>query len=278
MSTWILLRGLTRESGHWGAFAGLLQQRHPDARVVALDLPGNGSFNRQVSPTRIEAMTQWCRDHLRSEGLEPPYRLLAMSMGAMIAVDWAARAPRELAGCVLINTSLRPFSPWYRRLRPINYPVLLAIALMPDPVGHERAILWLTSRNPAAAADVLEDWTQLRRTRPVSASNALRQLLAAARYRAPPMPPPVPLLVLTSRGDQLVDSRCSQELARCWRADIVAHPTAGHDLTLDDATWVADQIDRWLLARALGIGPGIAPALTPADERQTCPQPGPPLR
>ncbi len=75
------MRGLTRESGHWGAFAGLLQQRHPDARLVALDLPGNGSFNGQVSPTRIEAMTQWCRDHLRSEGLEPPCRLLAMSMG-----------------------------------------------------------------------------------------------------------------------------------------------------------------------------------------------------
>ncbi len=123
----------------------------------------------------------------------------------MIAVDWATRAPRKLAGGVLINTSLRPFSPWYQRLRPINYPVLLALALTPDPVGHERAILWLTSRNPAAAADVLADWTRLRRTRPVSASNARRQQLAAARYRAPPMPPPVPLLVLTSRCDQLVD-------------------------------------------------------------------------
>jgi pimeloyl-ACP methyl ester carboxylesterase len=279
MSPWVLLRGLTRESGHWGAFGRLLQHRYPDARIVALDLPGNGSFNDQASPTRIEAMTPWCRDQLHSQGLEPPYRLLAMSMGAMVAVDWAARLPQELAACVLINTSLRPFSPWYRRLRPVNYAALLALALTPDiGGGHERTILRLTSRNPAAAAAVLDDWTRLRRMRPVSASNALRQLLAAARYRAPLTPPEVPLLVLASRGDRLVDSRCSQELARRWRADIAVHPTAGHDLTLDDAAWVADQIGRWLPARPLSAGPDTAPALTDANKRQTCPQACPPWR
>ena len=279
MNTWVLLRGLTRESGHWGAFAGLLQQRHPDARIVALDLPGNGSLNDRVSPTRIEAMTPWCRDHLRAQGFEPPYRLLAMSMGAMVAVDWAARVPQELGACVLINTSLRPFSPWYRRLRPVNYAALLALALTPDlGDAHERTILRLTSRRSNAAAAVLDAWTRLRRARPVSAANALRQLLAAARYRAPATPPAVPLLVLTSRGDRLVDSRCSQELARRWRADIAVHPSAGHDLTLDDPAWVAEQIDRWLTARPVSTGPHAAPALTPTGEPQTCPQPCPPLR
>ena len=248
--TWILLRGLARESGHWGGFAALLQRRHPDARIVALDLPGNGSLNDQPSPGRIEAMTQWCRERLRAQELGPPYRLLALSMGAMVAVDWAVRAPRELGACVLINTSLRPFSPWHRRLRPANYAALFALALTPRPaIAHERTILRLTSRNPAAAADVLGDWSALRRTRPVSATNALRQLLAAARYRAPVSPPAVPLLVLASRRDRLVDWRCSQELARRWRAEIAVHPTAGHDLTLDDPAWVADQIERWLPVR-----------------------------
>jgi len=254
-SAWILLRGLTRESGHWGAFAGLLRQRHPEAHLVALDLPGNGAFNGQASPTRIEAMTTRCRDQLRAQGVEPPYRLLAMSMGAMVAVDWAARAPRELGGCVLINTSLRPISPWYWRLRPVNYAALLSLALTPN-LGdrHERTILRLTSHDPAAAAGVLVDWTRLRRTRPVSPANALRQLLAAARYRAPVTPPAVPLLVLTSRGDRLVDSRCSLELAQRWGTDIAVHPSAGHDLTLDDATWVVDRIDQWLAARRLSTG------------------------
>ena len=268
MTTWILLRGLTRESGHWGAFAALLQHRHPESRIVTLDLPGNGAFNRQASPARIGVMTQWCRDHLRSQGMAPPYRLLAMSMGAMIAVDWAACAPQEILGCVLVNTSLRPVSAWYRRLRPANYAALLALVLTPDfGGGHERTILRLTSRNTVATAAVLGDWTRLRRARPVSTANALRQLLAAARYRAPATAPAVPLLLLTSRRDRLVDSRCSQQLAQRWRTDIEIHETAGHDLTLDDAPWVADQIDRWLLACALGTGPGTAPAFAPADKR-----------
>jgi pimeloyl-ACP methyl ester carboxylesterase len=249
MTTWVLLRGLTRESGHWGAFTELLRHRHPEARVVALDLPGNGGLNDRPSPSRIEAFTQSCRDQLRSQGLAPPYRLLAISMGAMVAVDWATRAPQEIDGCVLINTSLRPFSPWYQRLRAANYASLLALALLPGrAIAHERTILRLTSRD-AAATGVLDHWVQLRRARPVSAANALRQLAAAARYRANVTPPAVPLLVLASRGDRLVDPRCSQELARRWRADIAIHPSAGHDLTLDDAAWAVDQIERWWLAR-----------------------------
>lgn len=246
MMTWILLRGLTRESGHWAGFAELLRQRLPESRIVALDLPGNGSFHAEASPTRIETMTLWCRERLRAEGIAPPYGVVAMSMGAMVAVDWAARAPAELSGCVLINTSLRPLSPWYRRLRPANYAALLGIALMPNRgEAHERAILRLTSRNPAAAAAVLNDWTRLRRTRPVSTANALRQLLAAARYRASATPPAVAMLVLSSRRDQLVDWRCSQALAHGWRTDIAVHQTAGHDLALDDGPWTADQIGSW---------------------------------
>lgn len=261
MTTWILLRGLARESGHWGAFAALLQHRHPESRIVPLDLPGNGAFHHAPSPTRIEAMTRWCRDHLRSQGIAPPYRLLALSMGAMVAVDWAASAPQEVLGCVLINTSLRPVSAWHRRLRPPNYPALLALALTPDSGGgRERTILRLTSRSPVAAAAVLDDWMRLRKARPVSTVNALRQLLAAARYRAPTSAPAAPLLLLTSLCDGLVDWRCSQALARRWQTDIAIHDTAGHDLTLDDAPWVADQVERWLAARRASTGPGLTPA------------------
>ena len=35
-----------------------------------------------------------------------------MSLGAMVAVAWANAHPQELARCVLINASLRPFSPF----------------------------------------------------------------------------------------------------------------------------------------------------------------------
>ena len=72
-----------------------------------------------------------------------------MSLGGMVAVDWARRHPDELAACVLVNTSLRPFSPWYRRLRPANYPALLGF-LRPwlSDRQREQTILRITSRHP----------------------------------------------------------------------------------------------------------------------------------
>jgi pimeloyl-ACP methyl ester carboxylesterase len=245
--SWVLLRGLTRESGHWGRFPTLLAERLGGAQVVALDLPGNGALNQLASPTRIEAITPHCQAQLRALGVAPPYHMLAMSMGAMVALDWARREPQAIAGCVLINTSLRPFDPWFRRLRPANCAALLRLALAHgEAIDKEREVLRLTSRHPDAGAAVLQHWAEMRQSRPVSLRNALRQLCAAARFRSVHEAPHARLLVLASLQDALVDVRCSVGLAERWRADIALHPDAGHDLPLDDAEWVADQAARWL--------------------------------
>lgn len=246
VSTWILLRGLTRESRHWGSFRETLRAECPAAEVYAIDLPGNGSLNRQESPVRVEEMAEDCRRQLRELGLAPPYFVLAMSLGAMVAVAWATRYPDEIGGCVLINTSLRPFSPFHHRLRPRSYLSLIEILVQATDAEHrERTILRLTSCD-AERPEVLADWANYRRQAPVSGRNALRQLLAAARYKAPSVKPLPPLLILASTQDRLVDPRCSRRLAACWGTTIAEHPTAGHDLPLDDAPWVASQLRHWL--------------------------------
>ena len=81
--------------------------------------------------------------------------------------------------------------------------------------------------------------------------NALRQLLAAMRFRAPRHKPEVPLLILASASDRLVDPRCSQRLAAGWHSTLIMHPDAGHDLPLDDARWVATHIHGWLAQQVL---------------------------
>jgi pimeloyl-ACP methyl ester carboxylesterase len=93
---------------------------------------------------------------------------------------------------------------------------------------------------------LLDDWVTWRRECPVSRASALRQLWAAARYKAPAAKPAVPMLVLTSTHDGLVDTRCSERLAAAWQCEIARHPQAGHDLPLDDSAWVLAQIQRWL--------------------------------
>lgn len=248
MTRWILLRGLTREVRHWGAFPERLHVALDDARVLALDLPGNGTRWRQRSPASIGPMMEASRAALDIVGEEPPYVLVAMSLGAMAAMAWAAAHPDEVSGLVLINTSSRALSPWYRRLRWQRLPMLLRILATRDRAARERLVLRLTSRHPPQPeATLIESWAAWSREYPVSGANALRQLMAAARFRGPRVPMRVPVLVLSAERDALVDPACSLALARELDADLRVHPTAGHDLPLDDSAWVAEQIAGWWL-------------------------------
>lgn len=248
MSTWILLRGLTREQGHWGAFVPLLQQALPVGdQVLTPDLPGNGELHLQTSPTRVEDMVESVRAGLLAQGHRPPYSLIAMSLGAMVTVAWAHAYPGELRRCALINTSLRPFSPFWHRLQPRNYPIIMKLLLgQADAQSWERAIMAMTTRHPSDPEGTLGRWLAIRTAHPVSTRNGLRQLWAATQYRAPEQRPPVPMLILNSLGDQLVHPACSAELAQRWQLPLLRHPTAGHDLPLDAAPWVVAQIQSWL--------------------------------
>ncbi len=250
MTPWILLRGLTRETRHWGTFPQRLSESLGGAQVICVDLPGNGRLNHMQSPLSVEAMADYCHAELACRGIARPCHVLAMSLGAMVAVAWAERHPDDIADAILINTSLRPFSPFHQRLRPANYPRVLRLLAGGVHDGElEAAILDMTTRLVTEQRIVIEEWLQWRRENPVSSLNALRQLLAAARYRAPRRSPFGHLLLLAGSGDRLVDPRCSQTLATRWQARLATHPTAGHDLPLDDGAWVLSEIRDWLLEK-----------------------------
>jgi pimeloyl-ACP methyl ester carboxylesterase len=243
-NTWVLLRGLTRASAHWGQFIADFQAAMPDARVIALDLPGNGVLWQHRSPATVAAMAQDCRQQLAQRGMAGPVGLLAVSMGGMVATHWAALWPEQVRGLVLINTSMRPFSPVWQRMRPGSFLRLVQMAVgAADGPAREQAILRLTSNH--AGHDVVGDWVAERAHHPVSVANTLRQLLAAARFRAPVQAPTMPTVVLSGPCDRLVDVRCSMALAKNWGVALRLHPTAGHDLTLDDGPWVAAEVRRW---------------------------------
>ncbi|MGL4996045.1 MAG: alpha/beta fold hydrolase, partial [Deefgea sp.] len=145
------------------------------------------------------------------------------------------RAPQEIARATLINTSLKPISPFYQRLRPRNYIALLSM-LCSTPAKQELLILQLTSNTSQAAT--LAQWIQYQQQYPITRVNILRQLWAAATYRAESKPPSVPMQLLSSPHDRLVDHQCSNTLARIWDVPHDIHPSAGHDLPLDDPAWV----------------------------------------
>jgi pimeloyl-ACP methyl ester carboxylesterase len=247
MSTWVLLRGLARERRHWGDFPERFGAVVGAGRVVTLDLPGNGQLNALDSPLRVDDMARWVADELRRRELPPPYHVLAVSLGGMVAVAWARMQPQALRAAVVINTSMRPFSPFYRRLRPSAWwPVVKMLTGAHDAARRERTVLDLISNHRAAADAAWPHWVACARENPISGRNALRQLWAAARFSAPRTPPPVSFLVLTSAADRMVDPSCSRALARQWGCALREHASAGHDLPLDDGAWVSEQVAQWL--------------------------------
>lgn len=254
--TWLLLRGLTRERGHWGDFTEQWTSAlPPGSRVLTPDLAGNGTRWQDRSPSSVPALLASLREDLRAQGIAPPYHVIAMSLGAMVTVEWARRHPHEVQDAVLINTSLKPHSPMWHRLRPRWWPVILRLLISrASPEQWERTIMSMTTRHPPDADATLAHWLRLRAAHPVQPANGLRQLWAAARYQAPHSAPPVPVLLLNGAQDRLVHPRCSTVLAKRWGALIVRHPTAGHDLPLDAGPWVRQQILHWL-ARPQGQHP-----------------------
>lgn len=244
MTTWVLLRGLAREARHWGAFAALLDQQLPVGdEVVAIDLPGNGRHWRATSPLAVARMVDAARAELRARGCRGPCVLVGLSLGGMVALEWAHRAATEVDAIVLVNSSVGAFSPFWQRLQPGAWRGLLRALLPGSAWRREQAVHEMTSARPPDEVRILQ-WVAYARSHPVAVGNVLRQLLAAARYRAPATLP-VPALVLVSRGDRLVAPACSHAIARRWNLPLREHPDAGHDLPLDDPRWVAQQIAAW---------------------------------
>jgi pimeloyl-ACP methyl ester carboxylesterase len=255
----VLIRGLTRESRHWGDIAGAegllarqLRQLQPgiDWQVLSLDLPGNGRFSAMQSPASVAATVELARAQLLAIGAAPPYVLIGMSLGGMVATDWAQRYPQEARRLILINSSMRPFNGPLRRLRPRNWPSLLRLAAVwthpAQSARIERQIHALTCRRTDSLDADVNAWVRIREDQPVSASNALRQLWAAICFRCADLPPACRTLLLSGAHDGLVHPDCSVRLATLWRAGHYQHPTAGHDLPHDDPGWLSARIAGWL--------------------------------
>jgi len=254
---WVLLRGLVREHRHWGGFPAQLQAALPGSVILTPDMPGNGSRCRETSPATVDGMVAALRAELAAGGVAGPVHVLALSLGAMVATQWRARYPEEIARCVLVNTSMRPFSPFYQRLRWRNYPAIVRELVLGNAASREALILRLTSARHGDDAVLRRQWQAWQQACPVTRANALRQLLAASRYRAPVTGMGGPLLILNGAADRLVDPRCSERLAQAWRVPLQTHPEAGHDLPLDEGEWVADQVASWAAGHpACGTGTG----------------------
>ncbi len=239
----LLLRGLLRESRHWLDFPALLSAKL-QRPVFTLDLPGCGLLHQQKSATSVPALRaqlqqQWAETYPDEQG--KALDLVAISMGGMLALDWALNAPQQVNSVTLINSSSAGLNPFWQRLQPRNYLKIL-LCLLAGPLQREE-LIWQMTVNSEVKPDILKQWQQWAIEHPVSRSNAVRQLWAASRFQLTARPA-CPVVVVSGLADQLVSPLCSQALAHKLNAALLTHADAGHDLPLDAGFWLADVIDQ----------------------------------
>lgn len=243
---WLFLRGLGRQQRHWGRFPEIFEASLKGDKVFFLDLPGSGTELRRRSPQSVRAICDDVHERFlalkKREGGE--WSFLALSLGGMVALEWAARYPEEVQKLVIINSSAANLSLPWERLNWKLIPTLLKASTQKDPVLREKAILMLTSNRPREDLErTAVQWAAFADNPTLSRKNALKQLGAAVAFKAPAKEKiHCKTLVLSSMRDRFTSAKCSYSLSRHYGFHQAVHPTAGHDLTLDDPEWVSEQV------------------------------------
>ena len=238
----VLLRGLAREAGHWLNFPAQIQRAMgKNCRIHLIDFPGCGKFYQQPALRSISAMVDHARfeyQHTAAQATEPLV-IIGISMGGMVALDWAQRFPGEISQLILINTSIGD-QPLAWRLRWKVWPRILLALLLPQK-QREALVLRSVSNCPNRYEQHLPQWLEIQKQRPITRAAVITMLRAAALFRPQPHCT-TSGLVLASQNDQMVSVKASEDIAKRFGWPITLHSTAGHDLPLDDGQWTAKQI------------------------------------
>lgn len=239
-NSWILLRGLGRSQWHWGVFKQLFMEQHAQDEFEFLDLKGNGSRCQEISYNSIPEFMEDVRS--RSEFIRQGKKvhLLAISLGGMVCAEWARKYPDEVASLTMVCTSSSE-SPFYRRFNLGVIPHFLKGALMASLAEREMLLLSAVTNNLERRQQELPQFIESSEKYPLKISNFLKQIRAAARYQFPPKPP-VPVSLIGSFGDRLVSSQCTLDIAKKWGVEPIMHPSAGHDIGVDDPMWLLQQV------------------------------------
>lgn len=245
----LLLRGLTREARHWGDFPDQLKNLDCVNTVNCIDLPGAGVRYGETSPLSIDAYVDDLREKLKSDNDGRPWAVLAISMGAMIAMQWCKKYPDDFKYLIVINMSAKNLANPLKRLSLGTVGFIFKSLYDQSVEQREQGIKNLTT-NINMDNDIVKKWIAYAHDCPVSIPNFFRQITAAAQFKAPNNLE-VATLILASENDHLAHVSNSKNLAKKLKNSVLKlHNIAGHDLPLDDPKWVIEQTNEFLREKA----------------------------
>lgn len=230
---YVFIRGLARNKYHWYGFEKLFAH---NSDIIMLDIPGNGEFNKLDSKITIEENTEILREQFLKLKKNGPYTLIGISLGGMIAIDWLNRFESDFERIIVINTSAKNLArPWQR----FNLKMAIAIPMLlfsSDKV-IESNILKQTLNKKKIDFELLHSALNLRQFK-TTKINFFKQLFSASKFIFPLNLNAEKLIVVYSENDRLVSSLSSKKIIELTNCRGIVHPSAGHDLPLDDAAWL----------------------------------------
>jgi pimeloyl-ACP methyl ester carboxylesterase len=242
-SRWIFLRGLTRGNIHWGKFPEILKLAYPDIEVEFLEIPGNGYLNLEKTSTDINQILKQLKNRSKFCQQNLSFNICGISLGGMVALKWAELFPQDVESVTIINSSLKQLSPLYHRLLPNNYAKIFKAIGESDIQNQEKIILQLTSNKSNETQSYLKSFTNFATEHKILRFNIIRQLILANRIRITNFPN-IPLIIIVSENDRLVSSHCSKIIFKVLGGSLHCHPSAGHDLPLDEPDWLLEILAR----------------------------------
>jgi len=231
----VFLRGLIRSRYHWNGFPDRFRD---DFEVIEPELPGNGYLAGELTPKDIPAMMRSVREQVRYQFIGPVH-IIAISMGGMIATEWARRFPDEVAGMHLINTSLANMSLPWQRMDAASFFHLLSCLGQRERLEK---VIYRKTINRDVSESETRQWLEFARVNPLQWRNIFVQLIAASRYKGPMEAPIDHVWFYNALHDRLVSPWCTTRIARTWNKPLLTHPEAGHDLPVDAPDWLETSI------------------------------------
>ena len=241
-----LIRGLTRESGHWGDFVNLLESQLPEATIHLMDLPGAGIYHRDKAPSSLKKMVDFMRNEMIDRINPDEHNIIfATSLAGMLATEWTINYKNDFDALIMVNSSFKGLCSTNERVNKSVRGDMLRILLTNNIKKRERLIIRVNSNKSGMVDKLLDTWVSIQKKRKMSRMNIFRQTLAGMRYNLNGEKPQIPILVIGSKGDRMVSPSCIEKIHNYFGGDLIWHPTSGHGLPLDEPEWLSETVANW---------------------------------
>ena len=247
----LLIMGLGYPSAMWHRTRPALAASY---RTIALDNRGAGESDVPPGPYSIALMASDAAAVLDAACV-PSAHVYGVSMGGMIAQEFALQYPRRVQSLILGCTAAG--GPNAKRAEPAAVEMLKAASQMSREQAAESAIPFLY--HPATPRRLIDEDIAARRAWPTNPAGYFAQLQAVLGWESFSRLPRItaPTLVIHGKADRLVPPGNGELIAaRLPGAQLVLLERAGHLFSTDQPEAAHRAISEFLAAQPVGANPG----------------------